>query len=401
MANHLKLSSFYGSNIARPYIVFDPQGAEVSARVDRPRVNDALIAWGSKVPVSAGGLLEKPRWEGEEPPTLVKPLNDFQLFIKEKRLDILAVNSHLMVEPDQPAFMASAAVFWKERLSEEERQAYQTRAREMRAQYKTDLAALEQSNPRYKTFREHLKRYKQSVSGIVSAAREQAGPLWKVQRRLMGKGRYSKMGEPAARWASPARVNRRAGTDGPPANTTRSASPSTDSDSDSDSDGKSELEASLPATNAARPRCATRAPDGGQACAPRHGVHLLHQDDLPSPAAAARARNRGRSAPSVAPAPTGRALAPARPRGEQGREGRSATPPGMWRGLHDEPSQSEEGEPSQAVPETPGATQDPTSRPLPRRGARESQQQADPAAALNLQDLDLASPAKRSRRVRP
>lgn len=51
--------------------------------------------------------------------------------------------------------------------------------------------------------------------------------------------------------------------------------------------------------------------------------------------------------------------------------------------------------------ETPGATQDPTSRPLPRRGARESQQQADPAAALNLQDLDLASPAKRSRRVRP
>lgn len=43
MANHLKLSSFYGSNIARPYIVFDPQGAEVSARVDRPRVNDALI----------------------------------------------------------------------------------------------------------------------------------------------------------------------------------------------------------------------------------------------------------------------------------------------------------------------------------------------------------------------
>ncbi|KFM25950.1 hypothetical protein F751_3588 [Auxenochlorella protothecoides] len=302
MANHLKLSSFYGSNIARPYIVFDPQGAEVSARVDRPRVNDALIAWGSKVPVSAGGLLEKPRWEGEEPPTLVKPLNDFQLFIKvhsvEKRLDILAVNSHLMVEPDQPAFMASAAVFWKERLNEEERQAYQTRAREMRAQYKTDLAALEQSNPRYKTFREHLKRYKQSVSGIVSAAREQAGPLWKVQRRLMGKGRYSKMGEPAARWASPARVNRRAGTDGPPASTTRSASPSTDSDSDSDSDGKSELEASIPATNAARPRCATRAPDGGQA-------------------------------------------------------------------------------------------------------SRESQQQADPAAALNLQDLDLASPAKRSRRVRP
>lgn len=145
-----------------------PLGANIMpANPSRPSCSPA---WGSKVPVSAGGLLEKPHWEGEEPPTLVKPLNDFQLFIKvhsvvgmriglqpcgtgmdeclegaeelvqhldpqhctapqEKRLDILAVNSHLMVEPDQPAFMASAAVFWKERLSEEERQAYQIRAR--------------------------------------------------------------------------------------------------------------------------------------------------------------------------------------------------------------------------------------------------------------------------------
>lgn len=43
MSKELKLSSFYGDRLARPYVVLDDQGKEISDRVDPPRVNDALI----------------------------------------------------------------------------------------------------------------------------------------------------------------------------------------------------------------------------------------------------------------------------------------------------------------------------------------------------------------------
>lgn len=41
---HLKLSSFYGAAVPRPYVLLDKEtGETVQDRVDAPQVNDALI----------------------------------------------------------------------------------------------------------------------------------------------------------------------------------------------------------------------------------------------------------------------------------------------------------------------------------------------------------------------
>ena len=77
--SQLKLSSFYGNNIARPFIVLDTDGKTVQERVDAPKVHDALIQWANKVPFSAGGALMKPTWSGED---LKEPRNDFQIFFQ-------------------------------------------------------------------------------------------------------------------------------------------------------------------------------------------------------------------------------------------------------------------------------------------------------------------------------
>lgn len=312
------------------------------------------------------------------------------------------------------------------------------------------------------------QRYKKSTSGIISAAREQAGPLWKVQRRLMGKGQYSRMRDLAAGQRSPGQVDHHAASGGPASRVARPASPSSSSGSGSSSDSASdsEGEASPRASRATRPRRAARAPEGGEARASGHAVHLVDQDALSSsPAAAARARSRGRGAPSASPVDAREAVTP---RVERPRTGRGTTPWAAQRAPSDGPSQPEAVEPSQvpgerplrgtacrarrepsrgrcphtsgagwenlsceaswsrscrtpchhnsdrepatSLPhrpladpcaETPGPTQEATLLARSSLAATGTQQPADPAAALNLGDLDLASPAKRMRRGRP
>ena len=39
----LKLSSFYGDRLARPYVLLDKEGNALKGRVEAPAVNDALI----------------------------------------------------------------------------------------------------------------------------------------------------------------------------------------------------------------------------------------------------------------------------------------------------------------------------------------------------------------------
>ena len=78
MSAQLKLSSFYGAGIARPYVVFDAEGAPVKERVNQPRVNDALVEWGTKVPFESGGLLVRPKeWQGHVPS---KARREFAIF---------------------------------------------------------------------------------------------------------------------------------------------------------------------------------------------------------------------------------------------------------------------------------------------------------------------------------
>jgi hypothetical protein len=136
---HLKLSSFYGAAVPRPYVLLDKEtGEPVQDRVDPPQVNDALIGayvilqgvlmlqqgrrcwcmawtaagsgapgsssrclpsplsklclaalpkltpcgallpaeWAGKVPFEQGGTLVKPHWDGAEMPR--QPRSDFQ-----------------------------------------------------------------------------------------------------------------------------------------------------------------------------------------------------------------------------------------------------------------------------------------------------------------------------------
>ena len=47
--SQLKLSSFYGDRLARPYVLLDKEGNALKGRVEAPAVNDALIGeWGRR-----------------------------------------------------------------------------------------------------------------------------------------------------------------------------------------------------------------------------------------------------------------------------------------------------------------------------------------------------------------
>lgn len=111
------------------------------------------------MPFKAGGLLVKPGYtEHDLEEGIPKSLNDFQLFIQvvfhcgvsqccltwavlsvkrqisvslaqERREDILAADPILALESDPPAFLAMASAYWKEKLTDQERQKYQTRAK--------------------------------------------------------------------------------------------------------------------------------------------------------------------------------------------------------------------------------------------------------------------------------
>lgn len=84
MAHQLKLSSFYGNNIARPYIVLNEEtGESIKDRVDAPRVNDALLDWASKTTFAAGGALQKPAAVKPEGAGLQQPpRKDFAIFLE-------------------------------------------------------------------------------------------------------------------------------------------------------------------------------------------------------------------------------------------------------------------------------------------------------------------------------
>lgn len=184
LKTQLKVSSFYGDRIARPYVLLDKDGNAVKeGRVEAPKINDALIEWASKVPVRQGGTLVKPHWDGPDAPKGAR--TDFQIFFQEQYDDILAANPALFDGAvDRKAMLMAGSVYWRETLTNEERQEYRERAKQEKVDVAEQIAEAEQQDPKFKTFREKLQKYKESVGNILSAAKASAGPLWKAQRRM-------------------------------------------------------------------------------------------------------------------------------------------------------------------------------------------------------------------------
>ncbi|GAB4815092.1 hypothetical protein N2152v2_002138 [Parachlorella kessleri] len=177
-----KLTTFYGNQIARPYVVLKEDGEVDKERVGLPKINDALIDWASKVPFKQGGNLVKPsNYEGAQ--CLKQARTDFQIFVTERYTDILAANPGLADTDDRRTLLAVASAFWRDRLSPEERKEFREKAQAEKLEAQGSLAEKEAADPKLKTYREKLRRYKRSVGGILSAAKAQAAPLWQVQRR--------------------------------------------------------------------------------------------------------------------------------------------------------------------------------------------------------------------------
>jgi hypothetical protein len=121
-----KLTTFYGNQVARPYVVFKEDGQVDKDRVDAPKINDALIAWASQVPFEQGGGLVKPTYEGAQ--SVREARTDFQIFLTEGYADILAANPGLIDASDRKTLLAVASAFWRYNLSPEERKAYHDKA---------------------------------------------------------------------------------------------------------------------------------------------------------------------------------------------------------------------------------------------------------------------------------
>ncbi|PRW56400.1 divinyl chlorophyllide a 8-vinyl- chloroplastic [Chlorella sorokiniana] len=190
-ARGVKLTNFYGQQVPRPYVLLDDKGDVQKGRVDPPVINDALIEWAQKVPVKQGGTLVKPEWDGPKDELPKEARNDFQIFFEERWEDILAANPALFAHglADRKALLSAASIYWRERLTNEERAQYRQRAAEEKKAAKAALEQAEQSNPKFKAFRNKMQKYKEAMHSIVSAARASTGPLWRAQRLMNAKYR--------------------------------------------------------------------------------------------------------------------------------------------------------------------------------------------------------------------
>jgi hypothetical protein len=79
MTTQVKLSSFYGPTVARPYLLLgEDKRTIIKDRVDTPSVNGALLEWASKATFEAGGVVVKPT--DLETTKIVRARNEFQIF---------------------------------------------------------------------------------------------------------------------------------------------------------------------------------------------------------------------------------------------------------------------------------------------------------------------------------
>jgi hypothetical protein len=176
------VGSFYGANVARPYLVLDRDGGAVAGRVDAPRLNDALVAWAATRPFEAGGSLLRPRaWAG---PTAGRARTELAIFEEERRADVLAATPALAGAYTPREFRAAASAFWRRALTDEERRSYRARAAGERAAVNAARARLEAEEPGYAAAAEAAAKYRAAKAALAAGARLSSAPLWRAQQAV-------------------------------------------------------------------------------------------------------------------------------------------------------------------------------------------------------------------------
>jgi hypothetical protein len=89
-----------------------------------------------------------------------------------------------MEEADERAFKIAASLFWKERLTDDERNRYKEQAAAERDAVKQKEAQRTATDPEYATYKLQELRYKIAKGAQLSAARTASEPLWRVQRKM-------------------------------------------------------------------------------------------------------------------------------------------------------------------------------------------------------------------------
>jgi len=182
MANsQVKISSFYGESIARPYMVLDKNGQAIQERVEKPSANAGLLAWASKAPYEAGGALQKPAAYSKAPP---KARHEFVIFCESERAEILASNPSLLSDFEEKAFRVAASLYWKEKLSDEQRAKYKDMAYLEQRAVKRATEQLAQDDPEFAQHLEKEAAYKRAKSALVTAQKISAGTLWRAEREM-------------------------------------------------------------------------------------------------------------------------------------------------------------------------------------------------------------------------
>lgn len=83
----VKISSFYGQDVARPYLLIDAEtGKPVTDRVNQPSANDPLLKWAKKATFASGGALIGPNSAVEVP----KARSEIDIFSEVKEQSIVS-----------------------------------------------------------------------------------------------------------------------------------------------------------------------------------------------------------------------------------------------------------------------------------------------------------------------
>lgn len=179
--SQVKISSFYG-DIARPYMVLDKNGEAIKDRVEKPiSANAGLLAWAAKAPYEAGGALQKPVAYTKAPP---KARHEFTIFMAEQRAEIMASNPSLISDPDEKAFKVAASLYWKEKLTDDQRAKYKDMAYLEQRAFKKAIDALAKEDPEFAQHLEKEAAYKSAKSALVTAHKMSSGPLWRAEREM-------------------------------------------------------------------------------------------------------------------------------------------------------------------------------------------------------------------------
>lgn len=180
--SQVKIGSFYGTGgIARPYMVLDKNGEAVKDRVEQPSANGGLLAWAAKAPIEAGGALQKPAPYSKAP---AKARHEFTIFCTEQKAEIMASNPSLFTDFEEKAFKVAASLYWKEKLTDEERAKYKDMAYLESRAVKRATEKLKEDDPEYAQFLEKDAAYKRAKSALVTAQKMSSGPLWRAEREM-------------------------------------------------------------------------------------------------------------------------------------------------------------------------------------------------------------------------